>query len=154
MRSLRWIALTSALISAVVLAPSSKAAPDDACVLLTQAQVSEAVGAQVSAGRYTTPTFKKTCTWVVPAGSEIITLMLQSAEMYQSGKSLPPSPSVSVIPVSGVGDDAYYIAVGTNAGLIVKKGDVAFKVSVYSHEPLQKKEATEKKLALEVIAKL
>ena len=38
----------------------------DACSLLTQAQVSAAVAAQVGAGTYVTPTFKATCTWTAP----------------------------------------------------------------------------------------
>src|SRR5260370_37138309 len=48
-------------------APSATAAPtDDACSLLTQAQVSAALGASVGPGSYQGPPYKKTCTWTVP----------------------------------------------------------------------------------------
>jgi hypothetical protein len=46
------------------------------------------------------------------------------------------------------------LAVGKNVGLIVKKGNVAFKVAVYDHSPLEKKQAMEKTLAQQVVSKL
>jgi hypothetical protein len=62
--------------------------------------------------------------------------------------------SVSVTSIGGIGDDAYSLAVGGNVGLIVKKGNVAFKVAVYAHLPLEQKQATEKTLAQHVVSKL
>jgi hypothetical protein len=56
-------------------------------------------------------------------------------------------------PVSGVGDAAFYLALGDNVGLIVKKGSGAFKVAVYQHGPVDKKQAAEKVLAGYVLAK-
>jgi hypothetical protein len=51
-------------------APLATAAPaDDACSLLTQAQVSAALGVSVGAGSYESPTFKKTCRWTVAGGA-------------------------------------------------------------------------------------
>jgi hypothetical protein len=44
--------------------------------------------------------------------------------------------------------------VGSNVGLIVKKGSVAFKVAVYAHKPIEKKQAMEKALAQQVVSKL
>jgi hypothetical protein len=53
-----------------------------------------------------------------------------------------------------VGDDAYYFVTGDQAGLLVKKGAVSFKVAVYAKISLEEKEAMELKLAKEVVAKL
>jgi hypothetical protein len=62
--------------------------------------------------------------------------------------------SAGVTPVAGIGDDAYYLGVGSTEGLIVKKGQHAFKIAVYSTVPLEKKRAMEKALAQQVLAKL
>lgn len=43
---------------------------------------------------------------------------------------------------------------GSNVGLIVKKGNVAFKVAVYANLPIEKKQAMEKTLAQQVDSKL
>jgi hypothetical protein len=51
-------------------------------------------------------------------------------------------------------DDAYYLGGGKNVGLIVKKGNVSFKVAVYGDSPIEKKEAMEKTLAQQVVSKL
>lgn len=61
---------------------------------------------------------------------------MQSPEAFQGGKQLP---KVTIVPLTGVGDDAYYLAVLEQVGLIVKKGSVVFKVAVYGQLPLEKK---------------
>ncbi len=138
-------------------APSAKAAPpEDACSLLTQAQVSAAVSVSVGTGAYQ-GTYKKTCTWnaVSPAtkSAKYVTLMLEGLDAYQAGK-LAPVKTIVVTLISGIGDEAYYLAVGPNVGLIVKKGDVAFKVALYGDLPMEKKQAMEKTLAQQVVSKL
>ena len=83
-----------------------------------------------------------------------MTLMLQTLDAFQAGKSLQVK-TIVVTPVSGIGDDAYYLAVGPNVGLIVKKGSATFKVAVYASDlTLEQKQAVEKTLALPVISKL
>lgn len=151
--------IAAALIGGAALAPSANAAiPDDACAQLTSAQVSGAVHVPVGAGAYVTPSFKRTCTWnatnPVPNSTKAVTLLLQGADAFQAGKAMGQAKSVTVTSVSGVGDDAFYLAVGTQVGLIVKKGNVEFKVAVYADIPLEEKEAMEKTLALQVAAKL
>ncbi len=152
-------AIAAALIGGAALAPSANGAtPDDACAQLTPAQVSATVNVQVGAGAYVSPSFKKTCTWnatnPTPKSTKFVTLMLQGLDGFQAGKTMGQMKSIVVTSVSGVGDDAYYLAVGTQVGLIVKKGSVAFKVAVYADIPLEEKEAMEKTLALQVAAKL
>ena len=150
-----------AVIAAIFIAgaatpPANAAPPDDACSLLTQAQVSAAVSVSVGAGAYQ-GTYKKTCTWnaVSPAtkSAKYITLVLEGLDAYQAGK-LAPVKTIVVTPISGIGDDAYYLAVGPNVGLIVKKGNVAFKVAVYGDIPIENKQAMEKTLAQQVVSKL
>jgi hypothetical protein len=139
-------------------APSASAAPpDDACSVLTQAQMSSALGVSVGAGTHVTPTFLKTCTWDAPSGSskgvKYVTLMLETVDAYEAGKTVRVK-TIVITSVSGVGDGAYYLAVGSNVGLIVKKGNVAFKVAVYGEAPLEQKRAMEKALALQALSKL
>jgi hypothetical protein len=139
-------------------APSANAAPpDDACSLLTQAQVSAALSASVAAGSYQGPTDKKTCTWnatsAVAKSAKFVTLMLEGLDAYQAGK-LAPVKTIVITSIRGIGDDAYYLAVGRNVGLIVEKGNVAFKVAVYGDLPIEEKQAMEKTLAQQVIFKL
>jgi hypothetical protein len=129
----------------------------DACSLLTQAQVSAALSVSVGAGSYQTPRFKKTCTWNatsdVTKGAKYVTLVLEGLDAYQAGK-LAPVKTIVVTSISGIGDDAYYLAVSSNVGLIVKKGDIAFKVAIYGDLPIEKKQAMEKTLAQQVVSKL
>jgi hypothetical protein len=148
--------IAAIFIAGAATAPANAAPPDDACSLLTQAQVSVAVSVSVGAGAYQ-GTYKKTCTWnaVSPAtkSAKYVTLLLEGLDAYQAGK-LAPVKTIVVTPISGIGDDAYYLAVGPNVGLIVKKGNVAFKVAVYGDIPIENKQAMEKTLAQQVVSKL
>jgi hypothetical protein len=153
------IAGIAIVIISATISPSVNAATDDACSLLTAAQVSAAAAVSVGAGTYATPTFKKTCTWT-PSGDDAkaiqtVTLLLQSPEAFETGKKFGGAKSAVVTPVSGVGDDAYYLVIGATVSMVVKKGNAAFKVSVYaSGVPLEKKQAIEKVLALQVASRL
>jgi hypothetical protein len=147
------------LFIATVAARSANAAPhDDACALLTDAQVSAALSAPVGAGSYQMPTFKKTCTWNAAGegakNAKSVVLMVEGLDAYQAGKATRQSKTTSVTPISGIGDDAYYLAVGSNVGLIVKKRNVAFKVAVFCALPIEKKQTMEKALAQQIVSKL
>jgi hypothetical protein len=163
--------MVGVLILGVALAPSAVAASAaDACSFLTPAQVSAVVEIPVGAGSYVTPEFKQTCTWN-PSGTptkdvRAVTLYVQSADAYNSGKKMMEQMQVmakmrkadasqwSAASVNGVGDDAYFVNVGTATSLTLKKGSVSFKVSVYSGLPIPEKQAMEKALAMKVLAKL
>ena len=155
----RALLILAILMGPAAWAPAGNATPPgDACALLTPAQVGAALGAPVAAGTYVTPTFKKTCTWQsTTEGGGYVTLMLQDAGSYQSGRQLGATAAnaqMVVTSISGVGDDAYYLAVGDQVGLIVKKGNIAFKVAVYVHIPVESKQAKEKTLAQQVVSNL
>ena len=124
----------------------------DACTLLTAAQVTAAVGAQVSAGTHVTPTFTATCTWTAPG--KIVTLMTEAVGPFNAGKK-PPSPAMQIVPATGIGDDAYYVVIGNMVSLFTKKGNTAFKTTVYcSKLPVSTLESMESTLAQEVAGKL
>jgi hypothetical protein len=144
------------LIAPAIASPSASAAfPDDPCALLTPAQVSAAVGVQVSAG---VPTSNKhTCTWTAtthaPNSAKFVTLFFQPADTFESSKGKAMG-GVVVTPVSGLGEDAFYMGVATNVFLFVKKGSVSFKVSVYADIPVDNKQSMEKTLAQQVVSQL
>ena len=156
---------------ATTLASAAAAPPNDACSLVTQAQVSAALGASMGAGSHVTPTFLRTCTWN-PSGSSgngvrALTLYIQSADQYEAGKQMleqmktmakvekhgNSQPPV-ITPLSGIGDDAFYLDMANTMSLIAKKGNVEFKFVIYGDLPGEKKKAAEKTLALEVVSKL
>jgi hypothetical protein len=80
--------------------------------------------------------------------------MLESSDGYQARKATFQMRTKTVTSVSGLGDDAYYLAAGNYAALFVKKGNVEFKVAVYGGAPLEQKEAVAKTLAEQVVSKL
>jgi hypothetical protein len=147
--------LAIATVFALLTQSVCAAEADDACAILTAAQVSTAVGVTVGDGTYVTPTFKKTCTWTVSGsagGIRFVTLNLQSADQFAGGKR--GMNQVALTAAAGIGDDAYYLGAGSTEGLFVKKGQRAFKIDVYSTLPLEKKRAMETALAQQVLAKL
>lgn len=164
-------ALVGALL--IILAATAlpvAAATEDACSLLTSAQISDAVGVPMSTGKYVTPEYKKTCTWT-PSGDakgiRAVTLYLETAQDYDAGKKMmeqtiammkatKPEDAAKVqnSTVSGIGDDAFSLTLGTTTGLMVKKGAAAFKVEVYAELNAEKKLEIEKALAREVLPKL
>lgn len=166
--------IVAILILVAAAAPSASAAPpDDACMLLTQAQVTAAVGVSVGAGSHVTPTFVKTCTWAPSAGPtkdvKAVTISFQAASAYEAGKRLMEQSAAGanaekgkdaahgadIGSISGIGDAAYYLSMGTGyTGLMVKKGNVAFKLAMYGDLPAEKKKAIEKTLALQALSKL
>ena len=169
---IRVAAFTIAIFLAVAGASPAvgASAPSDACSLLTQDQVSTATGVKVGTGTHVTPTYVKTCTWSVPGaaikGVKSVTLSLQpgssfaSAKMFMEqaqtmAKNEKGAAQFSNTSVSGIGDDAFYTSMGTGyTALLVKKGDIVFKVAMYGDLPKEKKKEVEKTLALQVLSKL
>jgi hypothetical protein len=144
-------AITGFFFLAVAVSCAVAQSSSDACSLLTQAQVSAAVGAKIGAGTYVTPTFKATCTWTAPG--KIVTLMTEGLDPYNAGKT-PISPMMQIVPAPGIGDDAYYVIENTIVMLFTKKGTVAFKISIYSKLPLATLQSMEKTLAQQVASEL
>ena len=139
------------------------APPTDACSLLTPAQVSAALEVP-AASKSLGP---KVCMWVqtgVKPGSprrrvDVVILIMQGYTQGYAVAKMPNAPT-SATHVSGLGDDAYYLAmtsVHKYMELRVKKGTVAFGIRVQrSGTPFTPNQikAKEKTLALDVLAKL
>lgn len=143
------------------------APPGDACALLSASQVSTALGASVASGQPLMPNNATLCTWSeqgVPAGTERnVTVTLMTAKSFENGKT--PMTGMTKTPVSGVGDEAYFIeSKGMVAGLNVRKGTTAFQIRARSNpkwfrtgktpESEQKDQSVERALALEILGKL
>ena len=136
----------------------------DACLLLTQSQVADAMGIAFGAGSHVTPQFLKTCTWVPTASTKdikAVTLNIQPGDTYDSGKkqielaAAAAGNGTKLTPASGIGDDAYYMNLGAGINqLFFKKGTLAFKIAIYGALPPDKAMAAEKTLALEVTSRL
>jgi hypothetical protein len=159
--SLGAFAMTTLLNGVACLILSAIALPawadTDACALLTEAQVSAAVGFPVAKGSHVTPTFVKTCTWTGSggAGPQFVTLNLQTAAFFDGAKKQAAMTTVAgaAMKSAGVGDDSYYLVQGTQAMLWVKKGGAAFKVAIYKQIPADQKQSMELALAKLVVPK-
>ncbi len=145
-------AIAGFFLLAIAVSSAVAQSSSDACSLLTQAQVSTALGAQVSAGAWNSPDFKTTCTWTAP--DIIVTLSNEGLNMFNAART-PPIPTLQVVPVGGVGDTAFYVVTGNMVSLHMKKGGAAFKTSVYcSKFSVAKLESVETTLAQEAASKL
>jgi hypothetical protein len=131
------------------------AAPADPCSLLTPAQVSAALGANVEPGKRIVSTI---CEWK-PAGSANsktvkLDVTILTPRAFEMTKTLVGG-GITKTPVSGVGDEAVS---GTTPNLAtvltVKKGDFVFSVHVFPFSDGDEIKAKEKTLALQILAKL
>jgi len=140
--------------------------PADACALLTQSQVSVALGIGVDPGRRPVATDPLFCNWREqgkPEGSarNVIVTLIDAARFEHEKKSLVRSATNT--PEHDIGDEAYYYKAGRFPfNLIVKKGDVYFQVMARSNAtPSERSPATDdqdkkidRALALEILKKL
>jgi hypothetical protein len=141
--------LTASILFAHVV-PSS-AADLVACTVLTEAQIGAATGATIGAG---SPIARPgTCQWFGTGKIVTLTINLPKAgkspvDQFNDGKK--SLPGITVEPVSGVGDDSYYVYfAGSNRaglGILVKKGSSVFEIRVYGFD-LDKAKPVAKTLA-------
>jgi hypothetical protein len=152
--------------------PSASAAPpDDACSLLTQAQVGTVLGAPVVPGTHLNSTDSKSCMWSqanAPAmGRKSVAISLSTAEVYKNSKALmertqaamkeekdEDAGQLTITPVTGIGDEAYYGSMGSHPKFNVKKGNLSFSVEIFGDFPPDKSKAMEKTLAVQILSKL
>ena len=130
-------------------------APPDPCALLSDSQVSAALGVSTGAGK---STGGRICRWAGPGGrpgvSPALVLTMQDARAFEFAKAPTNSRTLVKTPVSGVGDDAVFNAVGiVTVTLTVKKGDTYFEVHAYGF-PVEQTKTIEKMIAQEVVSKL
>lgn len=146
----------AAVVWALASAPPVSAAAADprACTLLTQAQVSAAVGSSVTAGE---PMGVNACNWsTTPAPKTahvVVTLTLRDAKPFVDARTRP-SPGIAHDAAGGIGDDAYFAQLGDLVTLNVKKGSSSFFVRVYGIKDVPRQRSIETTLARDVAPKL
>jgi hypothetical protein len=136
------------------------APPSDACSLLTQAQVSAALGVDVEAAQHVAP---KLCQWSAPnqpnsINAKKVALTISNERAFGYAKT-PVVSSVKAMPASGICDDAVYavttgVAAGLGTSLYVKKGNSYIVVHVYGFPDQNKAMDMEKTLATQACSKL
>lgn len=133
----------------------------DACSLLTQAELSAAVGAPMDSYRHDHPGTTNACTWMRPpprGGPPPTLILLQlwvmpfaerifEADKYRAGQE-------NVTSVSGLGDDAYYAQIGPMTILNVKKGSIEVQVTWLGTTDHQTVMDAEKTIAAQVLLEL
>lgn len=149
-------ALTFCLCSIPPQTACAAPALGDACSLFTASQVSTVLGVAVANGQHPIPSSLLLCGWA-PAGAPQIdgkklSVNLMTERAFEVGKT--PVPGIAKTPVSGVGDDAYYVtAGGRGTGLCIKSGGTYVQIRVGGF-PAGKQKTLEKTLALQMLTRL
>jgi hypothetical protein len=151
------------------------AAGEDACSLLTQAQVSSMLGTSVGVGQHpseemhTAPANpaidRLACTWYENGKSSFVAKRvslnvlgtlgsLTPVERFNNAKT--PVRGITKTPVTGVGDDALFMVSQLRVTLHVQKGNSVFEIMVggFSAKEIEQVKTMEKSLAQDVVAKL
>jgi hypothetical protein len=129
------LVLPLATLVAVALCPvtaPAQIANVDACSLIIASEVNTAIGVPVQQGHHLAEPHKDQCRWSddSTAGPDHrrVALGIETLSVFANMKS---SPRLKTEPVSGVGDEAYFIfPTGGDPILAVRKGGVAFQVKV------------------------
>ncbi|HTB87239.1 MAG TPA: hypothetical protein VK743_04790 [Steroidobacteraceae bacterium] len=164
MRSQAGMAVICGLVFALQSSHASAAGREarDACSFLSESKVSAILGVAIDAGRHIGPS-NALCGWGEPGDPDhsgkhaLLTIYravgkISPVERFENGKM--PIQGIEKTPVSGIGDEAYYIDTpGFGVGLNVKKGNFAFQVKVFGFSP-QMIKAMENSLAQDVLTKL
>ena len=157
---MRPITFTVTVIGGILISHATPSfAADEACALLTQAQVSAALEVPVGAG---TPIGRPSaCQWAGKGRFATLTITQPLAgksaiDRFNAGKA-STMPGITTEPISGVGDDAYYVYFSNTTraglGLVVKKGTSAFEIRVYGFD-IDKAKSVAKTLCQTVTGKI
>ena len=139
------------LVSGVFAASVCCYADTAPCDLLTQDQVSTAIGAPVSAGA---PIANTGCSWRATGKSKtVVTVSMQNEKMFGGAKSGPVPPNMTRSAVSAVGDEAIFIGAEGFSSLWVRKGSKYLLVRLYGL-PVSEAQTKLKTLATSAVSKL
>jgi hypothetical protein len=164
MRSQASVSVICGMVIALLCSLASAAGREagDACSFLSRNKISSILGVAIDAGRHIGPS-SALCGWGEPNdpshnGKHVLLTVYRAVgkispiERFENGKT--PIQGIEKTPISGIGDDAYYIDTpGFGLGLNVKKGTFAFQVKVFGFSPEMTK-TFENSLAQDVLAKL
>jgi len=148
-------ALTICLCSIPPQTASAANPPRDACSLFTASQVSKVLGITVTDGQHPIPSTLLLCGWAPAGGPQVdgkkLSVNLMTERAFEVGRASVHGTGKT--PVSGVGDDAYYVSAGGRGpGLSVKSGGTYVQIWVGGF-PTQKQKELEKALALQMLTK-
>jgi len=145
------VAIACALVVTGAHNAVARPAQIDPCSLLTSAQVKAVFGVDIAAP---SPISATACQWKsTGAKVQMATVSIQRAgTSWDHMKTV--LPNVPIKPLSGVGDDAFYQALGTFVPLAVKKGNTIVIIKTYGVGTPETQEAYEKALALDVVKHL
>jgi hypothetical protein len=104
----------------------------DACSLLTAPEVSTAIEVPVDKGHHLIEPSKGECWWsdatTADPDHRRVTLSIMAPVAFNNMKS---SPRLTTEPISGVGDEAFYVLPkGAGPILVVRKGGVDFQIKI------------------------
>jgi hypothetical protein len=149
-------ALALSLCSMLPQAAHAASPPGDACSLFTASQVSAILGVGVSDGQHPIASSLLLCGWAPAGGPQIngkkLSVSLMTERAFEVGKT--PMQGIAKTPVSGMGDDAYFVtAGGLGTALSIKKGSTYVQIRVGGF-PTEKEKELEKTLAMQMLAKM
>ena len=154
MGSKQWMVLVVGGVCGLSVLAASRAdaqSARDPCALVTQAQVTSALGAKVDPGQ---PIGKTGCQWSTDqkakTGHVMVTLSIWDENKWFSHKS---TPGIPMKPASGIGDDAYFATLGDLTSLHVKKGKSTLDLRVYGLHDTTKQEEIERSVAKDALAR-
>ena len=154
---------------------SAFAAGDDACSLLTQTRVSSVLGVSVGVGQHPSDEMhiappnpamdRLACTWFEGGKNSLVAKRVSLIVLGTLGSLTPvqrfnnaktQAQGITKTPVTGVGDDAFYMDSQLRVTLHVKKGNSVLEIMVggFSKEQIEQVKTMEKTLAQEAVAKL
>ena len=125
----------------------------EACGLLTQREVASVTGWAVDAGK---PLGKVMCAWLVPGvppDTRRVSVNFNYLGTFNREKGA--KTNVTIVPISGVGDEAYYVLSDFGTALYLRKGNNSIAVDIIdkSLAPDTVK-ANEKALALNALRRM
>lgn len=131
--------------------------PADPCSLLTQAEVSAALGVSVGAG--SSAGDPRSCEWMGATANAIVTINVGTTFSSLCGAPSNAAAGIKIVQVSGVGDGACYIEttlLGLGTNLTFEKGGQVYSLAVNltAQTTTAAAEAAEKTLSLGALAKL
>jgi hypothetical protein len=159
--------LSSMYALTLIACTSAHAASNDACALLTPAQVSAVLGAPVNDGEALSPTHREYCSFneagKAGGSGRNVHISIIDEKKFTLGKT--PVSGVEKTPESGLGDEAYWSkAQGMVYARSVKKGSNYVRVQSRTNKDAfakantpaldEQDRAVDRKLALEILKKL
>ncbi len=159
--TMRELTAACLVLGIQTMAQSAMAAvPSDACALLSQQEVTTALGVSVDAGKHKISAGD--CRWTESgksvADGAVLQVNVTEAQAFEIGKT--PLSGWNKKPETGLADDAYFVDSGkvyflVSPTLSVKKGLVFFVVAAkIPNASLEQTKAIEKTVAVKVLGRL